>query len=109
MAPYKWQFFRAGGVDQVSLRNGQDLVHLSELDAKLWVALAMPNNDVDVDPATMKILDADGDGRVRVDDIRAVATWVGDTFANPDDVLRSADAVALTAIKDAKVLAAAKR
>jgi hypothetical protein len=109
MAPYKWQFFRAGGVDQVSLRNGADLVHLPELDAKLWVALAMPNSDVDVDPDTMKILDGDGDGRVRVDDIREVATWVDATFKNPDDVLKSADAVALSAIKDAKVAAAAKR
>jgi hypothetical protein len=109
MAPYKWQFFRAGGVDQVSLRSGQDLVHLAELDAKLWVALAMPNTDVDVDVETMKLLDTDGDNRVRVDDIRGIAVWIGTTFVNPDDVLRSADSVALSAIKDPKVLAAAKR
>jgi hypothetical protein len=39
---HDWHFFRAGGVDQVSLRNGADVLALAELDQKLWVALAMP-------------------------------------------------------------------
>ena len=38
----RWQFFRAGAVDQVSLRDGADLLALPKLDQKLWVALAMP-------------------------------------------------------------------
>ena len=46
---HRWHFFRAGGVDQVSLRNGEDLKALGELDQKLWVALAMPVKGVDLD------------------------------------------------------------
>jgi hypothetical protein len=61
---HQWHFFRAGGVDQVSLKSGADLLALPELDQKLWVALAMPTRDVAIDPATMDLLDGDKDGRV---------------------------------------------
>ena len=29
---YEWQFFRAGDVDQVVIRTGQDIAHIGELD-----------------------------------------------------------------------------
>src|SRR5262249_343576 len=45
-AAHRWKFFRAGGVDQVLLRDGRDIVRLAELDQKLWVALAMPTRGV---------------------------------------------------------------
>ncbi|MEY3534435.1 MAG: hypothetical protein RLZZ582_11, partial [Verrucomicrobiota bacterium] len=38
--PHPWQFFRAGGFDQVKLQTGADLMNLDQLDQKLWVALA---------------------------------------------------------------------
>ncbi len=38
---HRWHFFRAGAVDQVTLRDGFDLLALPDLDQKLWVALAM--------------------------------------------------------------------
>jgi hypothetical protein len=106
---HRWHFFRAGGVDQVSLRNGSDLTSLAELDQKLWVALAMPTKGVDVDPATLELLDADKDGRIRVGDIQAAASFIGAAFARPDDVLETKDKLALSQIKDAAIVAAARR
>jgi len=106
---HNWHFFRAGGVDQVSIRTGADLLALPELDQKLWVALAMPNTGVDIEPRTLELLDDDHDGRVRVPDILAAVRWIGATWKSADDVLKGGDALALTAIKDAAVLAAAKR
>ncbi len=106
---HKWHFFRAGGVDQVSLRTGADLLALPELDQKLWVALAMPSDGVDIDRRTLELLDDDKDGRVRVPDILAAVTWIGATWKSADDVLKGGDSLALTAIKDASVLAAARR
>ncbi len=44
MAKHAWRFFRAGGFDQVQLETGADLMHLDQLDLKLWVALACPAN-----------------------------------------------------------------
>lgn len=106
---HKWHFFRAGGVDQVSLRNGADLLALPELDQKLWVALAMPSTGTDLDPRTMTLLDHDQDGRVRVPDILDAVRWIGKTWKSADDVLAGGDKLALAAIKDEGVLAAARR
>ena len=106
---HKWHFFRAGGVDQVSLRNGADLLALPELDQKLWVALAIPSTGIDVDPRTLELLDHDKDGRVRVPDIVDTVKWIGATWKSADDVLKGGDSLALSAIKDPAVLGAAKR
>jgi hypothetical protein len=42
----RWTFFRAGGFDHVKVKSGADLMHLGELDQKLWVALACPTTSV---------------------------------------------------------------
>ena len=106
---HRWHFFRAGGVDQVSIRHGEDLTSLAELDQKLWVALAMPTKGVAIDPLTLEILDEDKDGRVRVQDIEHAVAFVKDTFKRPDDVLVSQPEVKLAQIKDERVVTAAKR
>ncbi|MFN0246152.1 MAG: hypothetical protein ACKV2T_04545 [Kofleriaceae bacterium] len=105
---HRWHFFRAGGVDQVSLRDGKDLLALKELDQKLWVALAMPVKGVDIDAATLTLIDKDTDGRIRVADILETVDWLAATFKSPEDILKSANSVKLAALKDDKVLAAAK-
>jgi len=46
---YKWSFMRIGGVDQVVLRNGDDIAHIPHLDQKLWAALAMPKRAMGFD------------------------------------------------------------
>ena len=106
---HTWHFFRAGGVDQVAIRTGADLLALAELDQKLWVALAMPTRDVAIDPATMDLLDDDHDRRVRIPDILDAVAWIGATWKNPDDLLKSSDTVALASIKDPQIASAARR
>ena len=106
---HRFHFFRSGGVDQVSLRNADDLLAIPELDQKLWVALAMPAAGVDVEPETIALIDLAHDGRIRVNDVIDTIKWIGKTFVKPADVLKSADDVALEAIADKAVVAAAKR
>jgi hypothetical protein len=106
---HRWRFYRAGGFDQVALRDGSDLVALAELDPKLWVALAMPTRGVELDPRTLELLDGDKDGRVRVPEIVAASAFVKATFRNPDEVVKGGDGLALGSIKDDKVKAAAGR
>ncbi len=106
---HKWHFFRAGGVDQVSLRDASDLLALEELDQKLWVALAMPTREIDLDPATLDTLDLAQDGRIRVQDILATVQWIKNAFKDPGRLLQSADQVELAQIADPKLLSAAKR
>lgn len=106
---HRWHFFRAGAVDQVTLTNGDDILALPELDQKLWVALAMPTTGTNLDPETLALLDANKDGRIRVQDILAAVADIKSTFKSPTDVVTSRDEVKLSAIADDKVVAAAKR
>lgn len=106
---HRFHFFLAGGVDQVSLRDGADLLAVADLDAKLWVALAMPTAGLDLDPETLALLDHGNDHRIRVQDIRLAVGWAKETFKQPGDLLTSKDEVKLAAIADGKVVAAARR
>ena len=53
-----------GGLDQVSLETGADLLNLENLDQKLWVALSCPVKGLELDETTLKMIDTDGDGRI---------------------------------------------
>ncbi len=106
---HRWKFHRAGGVDQVTLRDGADLVHLGELDPKLWVALAMPTRGVHLDPKTLAALDTDGDGRIRLPEVLDAVKWATASLRSPDELLRGGDRLALDAIADPELLASAKR
>lgn len=72
-----WTFSRVGGVDQVVIRNGDDIANLGQLDQKLWAVLAMPTRQPLLSE-TLDLLDADKDGKVRVPDIlREIETLKG--------------------------------
>src|SRR5689334_3458140 len=97
-----WKFFRAGGFDQVRLDTGADLMHLDQLDQKLWVALACPTTGVEFDTKTLGLIDTDKDGRIRVPEVIAATKWAGNNLKNPDDLVKGAAALPLSAINDAQ-------
>jgi len=98
-APHQWKFIRAGGVDQVIIRNGADVVNLEHLDQKLWVALACPTRGVEFDSRTLDLIDTDHDGRIRPPELIAVSRWVREHFVDPDLLLEPGDTVPLAAIR----------
>ena len=98
----RWTFFKAGGFDQVKLVSGADLMRLGELDQKLWVALACPTGGLELDARTLALVDTDKDGRVRAPELIAATAFAGRNLKNPDDLLRSAGTLALSAINDAE-------
>jgi len=100
MPNHPWRFFRAGGFNQVKLETGADLMHLKELDQKLWVALACPTTGLEFDPGTLALVDADKDGRIRAPELIAAIDWAGARLKNPDDLVRKSDALALSSIND---------
>ncbi len=109
LSSYPWRFARVGGVDQVVLRQGDDLAHLPELDQKLWMVLCMPTRGIALDPRTCELLDSDKDGFIRPPEILAAVTWSLSVFNDPGCLLESADQVRLDAIKDPRILAGARR
>ncbi len=97
---YHWRFFRAGGFDQVRLETGADLLHLGQLDQKLWVALACPTAGLEFDSKTAELVDNDKDGRIRAPEVIAAAQWAGALLKNPDDLVKGGDALPLSAIEE---------
>jgi hypothetical protein len=99
--PHSWNFFRTGGLDQVSLTTAADLLELDQLDQKLWVALSCPVKGLELDEKTLALIDTDGDGRIRVPELLAAVKWAAARLSDPAELLRGADALPLTAINAA--------
>src|SRR5690606_36563800 len=76
-----------------------DVFALDQLDLKLWVALSCPVNGLELDPRTLALLDADGDGHVRPPEILAAVRWLREVLVDGDCLLRGEDGVALTSLR----------
>jgi hypothetical protein len=98
---HAWNFFRTGGLDQVSLTSGADLLALEHLDQKLWVALSCPVKGLELDEKTLALIDSDADGRVRVPELLAAIKWAAARLKDPSVLLSGADSLPLAAINDA--------
>ncbi|MEI6108036.1 MAG: hypothetical protein WCR49_13635, partial [Opitutae bacterium] len=97
---HTWKFFRTGGLDQVTLESGADLLHLDQLDQKLWVALSCPVKGLELDEKTLALIDSDGDGRIRVPELLAAIKWAAARLKDPGDLLQGSAALPLAAIND---------
>lgn len=97
---HRWNFSRFGGVTQVILKNADDIIHLAELDQKLWTVLAMPTQGIFFDPKTISLLDYDGDGFIRPPEILATVDWLGTQLSDLSLLLEEGDSVPLASIND---------
>mgnify|MGYP000848181311 CR=1 FL=1 len=105
---HRWQFFRSGGVDQVLIRNGQDIARLKELDLKLWMALSMPVRGSSLDAETLALMDSDGDGRIRPGELLDAVDWAAARLRSLDILMEPGDALPLDEITDPALRSAAK-
>ena len=96
---HAWRFFRYGGFDQVAIETGDDLLHLAELDPKLWTALSCPSTGLEFDPRTLALLDANSDGQIRVPEILAAVDWACRMVKEPQTLFADG-ALPLEAIDD---------
>lgn len=97
--PHRWSFYRAGGVDQVRLDKGADILNLDQLDQKLWVALSCPVHGLELDSRTLALLDSDGDAHVRPPEILAAVRWLRQVLQNGDCLVKGTDGVELANIR----------
>lgn len=99
-ASHTWKFFRAGGFDQVQLDNGADLLALKDLNQKLWVALSCPTRGIEFDGNTLDMIDSDGDGQVRANEVLAAIAWAGALMKSSDTLTKGTDKLLLSDIND---------
>jgi hypothetical protein len=96
---HRWSFYRAGGVDQVRLDKGADILNLDQLDQKLWVALSCPVKGLEIDQRTLELLDIDKDAHVRPPEILAAVKWLRDVLQNADGLVKGEDGVQLANLR----------
>ena len=99
---HQFQFYRMGGLDQVSLETGDDLAHLHELDQKLWVALSCPVKGLELAERTLDLLDLDKDGRVRAGEVLEALRWCSERLKDLGALIPARDGLPLDAIDEAK-------
>jgi hypothetical protein len=97
---FSWRFFRAGGFDQVRLDTASELLHIGELDQKLWVALSCPIRGTELDARTLALIDTDGDGVIRAPELIAAVNWAAQRLRLPEVLAQGLDGVPLSAIND---------
>lgn len=92
---YDWKFASVGGVTRVNIATGEDIAHLSELDQKMWTVLSCPTKGLEIDEKTLELMDLDGDGKIRVNEVIDAATWITKVLKNPDLLLKQSDTISL--------------
>src|SRR5690554_5881804 len=96
---HKWKFSRVGGVNRVNLESGNDLVHLRELDQKLWTALSCPVYGLEIDDNTLQLIDTDNNGKIRVPEILQAVEWSCSVVTDPDILLQKSNELKLEHIQ----------
>lgn len=94
---YAWKYCSIGGMTRVSIKSGEDIRHLGELDQKLWTVLSCPVAGLEFPEKTLKFIDSDNDGRIRVKEIVDTANWLCSVLKDPDLLLQGSDSLAISA------------
>lgn len=95
---YKWEFTNIGGSSRVRITKGEDIAHLNELDPKMWTVLSCPVTGLEIDDKSLKYMDCDGDGKLRINDVVATSQWITSVLKNKDLLLQGKDEIELEQI-----------
>ena len=111
---YKWNFENVGGTTRVKITTGEDLMHLAELDPKMWTVLSCPLKGLEIDEKSLSYMDCDGDGKLRVNDVICTSKWVTGALKDADLLLEGKDSIDIENINQedacgSKLYAAAKQ
>ena len=88
---YDWDFEVIGGCSRVQITKGEDIAHLDELDPKMWTVLSCPVSGLEIDEKSLRFMDEDGDGKIRVQDVIYTSKWITGAINNPDLLLEGKD------------------
>ena len=88
---YPWKFASVGGTVRVDIQSGEDIRHLGELDRKMWTVLSCPVEGLEFDDKTLQLIDTDGDGKIRVDEVIKTAQWLTRVVKDADELLQEND------------------
>ena len=108
MANYKWSFANVGGVTRVRIQDAEDIRHLGELDKKMWTVLSCPTTGLEISEESLRLMDLDGDGQLRLKEVVATADYLCAALKDPQSLFEQKDELALDNIADEAIKAVAE-
>lgn len=84
----------------MNIDSASDLVHLKDLDPKLWTALSCPITGLEIDPKTLELIDTDNDGQIKVPEVLDAVNWMVSVLKNPGDLLKQDAHFPLSAVNE---------
>lgn len=109
MANYNWTYTSIGGCTRIKIQSGEDIRHLNELDEKLWTVLSCPTVGLEIDEASLKLMDTDNDGKLHVKEVVKTADWLCQTLANPEVLIKGESKLKLEDIVDESIRTVASK
>ena len=89
-----------GGVTRVRIKSAEDVRHLGELDKKMWTVLSCPVNGLEISSNSLRLMDQDGDGQLRLKEVVATADWLCATLRDPQSLFEQSDVIKIENIAD---------
>lgn len=104
------RFRKIGGSRQLVLDRAETLEQILALDEALWAVTAMPVEAVIMDKEFLTFLDADGNGRIRPEELKNAIRWLTGVLKDYSGIDQASDTLQLSALNpchpDAGVLLA---
>ncbi|MBQ7530980.1 MAG: phage holin family protein [Paludibacteraceae bacterium] len=97
---YKWTFTTIGGNTRVHIAKGEDFRHLGELDEKMWTVLSCPTTGLEISDHTLRLMDSDHDGKIRIDEVVATANYLCAVLKDPEILLEEKDALKIADLNE---------
>ncbi|NBD10954.1 kinesin [Corallococcus silvisoli] len=98
MAPLVYR--RYGGSLQVDIPDFNTLTEAVRIPATQWMALACPMEGIACDPRFLALMDADGNRRIRVEELRGAVDWTAARLKDRKGADAGSDVLELAALSD---------
>ena len=92
-----------GGVTRVRIQSAEDIRHLGELDKKMWTVLSCPTTGLEISSDSLCLMDADGDGKLRLKEVIATADYLCAALKDPQTLFEQVDKIAVENIADESI------
>jgi len=99
MAPLIYR--RYGGSLQVDIPSFDVLVEAVRIPETQWIATACPLEGLSCDPRLLQLMDSDGNGRIRVGEVRGAVDWAAQQLKDRRGADASSDVLELDALSEA--------
>ena len=100
---HSWSYDNVGGSTRVKITTGADIAHLAELDLKKWTVLSCPTAGLDIDEKSLKHIDADNDGRIRVNDVISTSQWLVSVVKDAELLVKGASEIGVESFNQENV------